>query len=167
MGSQVSPTTYRIMVLVKGDRQMGSQVSPTTHRILVLVKGDHQKGSQVNSTVTPILALAKGNCQMGFQVGQATKIDFLDKRDRQKGSRTELHVNQTGVRTQMIARFGILRQLSFYHSFWAKKDCCKDKVSDQSSLGKISLGSSVLFIFIKLTTQKPCSVSIIKRGHLL
>jgi len=40
----------------------------------------------------------------------------------------------------MIARFGILRQLSFYHSFWVKKDCYKDKVSDQSSLGKISLG---------------------------
>ena len=68
----------------------------------------------------------------------------------------------------MIARFGILRQLSFYHSFWVKKDCYKDKVSDQSSLGdcykdkvsdqsslgKISLGSSILFIFIKLTTQK-------------
>jgi len=31
MGSQVSLTTHRIMVLVKGDRQMGSQVSPTTH----------------------------------------------------------------------------------------------------------------------------------------
>jgi hypothetical protein len=67
MGSQVSPTIHRILVLVKGDRQMGSQVSPTTqrywfwlkgiagrdlrlaqpHRILVLVQGDRPMGSQV------------------------------------------------------------------------------------------------------------------------
>jgi hypothetical protein len=38
------------LVLVKGDRQMGSQVSPTTHRIMVLVKGDRQMGSQVSPT---------------------------------------------------------------------------------------------------------------------
>ena len=43
MGSQVSPTTLKILVLVKRDRQMGSQVSPTT-QILVLVKKDHQDG---------------------------------------------------------------------------------------------------------------------------
>ena len=43
MGSQVSPTTHRILVLVKGDRRMGSQVSPTT-QILVMVKGDRRMG---------------------------------------------------------------------------------------------------------------------------
>jgi len=31
------------LVLVKGDRQTGSQVSPTTHRILVLVKGNRRR----------------------------------------------------------------------------------------------------------------------------
>jgi hypothetical protein len=132
---------------------------------LVLVKEGRQKGSQVNSTVTPILALAKGNRQIGFQVGQTTKIDFLDKRDRQKGSRMEFHVNQTEVRIQMIAK--LESRLSFDHRFRVEEDCCKDKVSDRSSLDKISFGSSVWFIFIKLTAQNPCSVSIIKRGHLL
>ena len=37
----LSPTTHRILVLVKGDRRMVSQVSPTT-QILVLVKGDRR-----------------------------------------------------------------------------------------------------------------------------
>ena len=76
------------------------------YRFLVLVKKGRQKGSQVNPTVTPILALAKGNRQMGFQVDQTTNIDFLVKRDRQKGSRMEFHVNQTEVRIQKIARLG-------------------------------------------------------------
>jgi hypothetical protein len=56
---------------------MGSQVSPTTHKIMVLVKGDRRKGSQVSPTVTSILA--KGNRQMGFQFGQTTNMDFLLK----------------------------------------------------------------------------------------
>jgi hypothetical protein len=51
-----------------------------------LVKGDRQKGSQVNPTATQISVLAKGNRQMGFQVGQAANINFLVKRDCQKGS---------------------------------------------------------------------------------
>ena len=66
---------------------MGFQDDRVTNIVfLVLVKGGRQKGSQVNSTVTLISALVKGNRQMGFQVGQATNIDFLVKRDRQKGS---------------------------------------------------------------------------------
>jgi hypothetical protein len=52
--------------------------------------------------------------------------------------------------------------------FQVEEDCCKRQVSDQSSFNQISFGSSVLgFIFIKLTAQNLCSVSIIKRGHLL
>jgi len=44
-----SGRTYRILVLVKGNRQMGSQVSPTT-QILLLVKGDRRRGSKVSPT---------------------------------------------------------------------------------------------------------------------
>jgi hypothetical protein len=43
---------------------------------------------------------------MGFQVGQTTNIDFLIKRDHQKGSQMEFHVNRTEVRIQRIARLG-------------------------------------------------------------
>jgi len=48
-----------------------------------------------------------------------------------------------------------------------KRDCSKDGISDQPSFEKIKIGSSVLFIFTKLTTQSLCSVSIVKRGDLL
>jgi hypothetical protein len=48
-----------------------------------------------------------------------------------------------------------------------KGDCGKDRILDQPSFEKIKIGSSVLFIFTKLTTQSLCSVSIVKRGHLL
>jgi hypothetical protein len=48
-----------------------------------------------------------------------------------------------------------------------KPDCGKDRISDQPSFKKIKIESSVLFIFTKLTTQSLCSVSIVKRGHLL
>jgi len=55
-----------MLVLVKGDRRTGSQVSPTTHRILVLVKGDRRTGSQVSPT-TQILVLVQGDRPMGSQ----------------------------------------------------------------------------------------------------
>jgi len=59
-GSQISPTTQRILVLVKGDSQNGSQVSPTAQQILVLVKGDHKKGSEVSLTIPLLLLWLKG-----------------------------------------------------------------------------------------------------------
>jgi len=40
-------------------------------------------------------------------------------------------------------------------------------ISNQPSFEKIKIGSLVLFIFTKLTTQNLCSVSIVKRRHLL
>jgi hypothetical protein len=48
-----------------------------------------------------------------------------------------------------------------------KEDGGKDRISDWSSFEKIKNGSLGLFIFTKLTTQSLCSVSIVKRGHLL
>jgi hypothetical protein len=66
-GSQVIPTTHKILVLVKGDCHMGSQVSPTT-QILVLVKGDHYMRSQVSPTTHRILVLVKRDRHMGSQV---------------------------------------------------------------------------------------------------
>jgi hypothetical protein len=48
-----------------------------------------------------------------------------------------------------------------------KPDCGKDRILDQPSFEKIKIESSGLFIFTKLTTQSLCSVSIVKRGHLL
>ena len=66
------------MVLVKGDRRTGSQVSPTTHRILVLVKGDCRTGSQVNPT-TQILVLVQRDRLMGSQDKKEKKKDFLYK----------------------------------------------------------------------------------------
>jgi len=50
----VNPITHRILVLVKGDRQMGSQVNPTAIPISTLVKRSRQEGSHT-------LALVKGN----------------------------------------------------------------------------------------------------------
>ena len=76
----------------------------------------------------------------------------------------ELHVHQTEVKTQMIARFGISRQLSFDHSFWAKEDCCKDKVSDQSSLGKISFGKFSFVYLYKTYYAKPLLRKYYKEG---
>jgi hypothetical protein len=40
-----------ILVLVKVGLQKGSQVSPTTHLLLVLVKEGHPMRSLVNSTI--------------------------------------------------------------------------------------------------------------------
>jgi len=86
---------------------MGFQGDRVTNIVfLVLVKGGRQKGSQVNPTVTLISALVKGNCQMGFQVGQATNIDFLVKRDHQKGSQMEFQDNIIEIRIQRIASLG-------------------------------------------------------------
>jgi hypothetical protein len=48
-----------------------------------------------------------------------------------------------------------------------KGDCGKDKISDQPSFEKIKIKSLILFLFTKLTRQSLCSVSIVKRGHLL
>ena len=48
-----------------------------------------------------------------------------------------------------------------------KEDGGKDRISDQSSFEKVKIESLGLFIFTKLTTQSHCSVSIVKRGHLL
>jgi hypothetical protein len=53
------------------------------------------------------------------------------------------------------------------HKFLVEGDCCKDRFLDQPSFEKIGFGSSVLFIFTKLTTQSICYVSIVKREHLL
>jgi hypothetical protein len=39
MGFQVDRVAYRILILVKEDRQMRSQINPTTTQILALVKG--------------------------------------------------------------------------------------------------------------------------------
>ena len=83
---------------------MGSQVSPTTHSILVLVKGDHRKGSQVSPTVTSVLA--KGIRPDGISVWPNYKYGFLVKKDRQKGSHMEFQVNIIEVRNQRIARLG-------------------------------------------------------------
>ena len=52
-------------------------------------------------------------------------------------------------------------------SSWLKEDGGKDRISDQSSFEKVKIESLGLFIFTKLTTQSHCSVSIVKRGHLL
>ena len=46
-------------------------------------------------------------------------------------------------------------------------DYCKDRISGQPNFKNTSFGRLVLFIFTKLTTQNLCSVSIVKRGHLL
>ena len=84
-GTQVSPSTYKILVLVKRDRRTGSQVSPTTQRILVLVKGDRRTRSQVSPTMQ-ILVLVKGDRRTGSQVSPTTQILVLVKGDRRTGS---------------------------------------------------------------------------------
>jgi hypothetical protein len=45
MGSQVNPTTTWNLALVKESHHIGFQVNQATYRILVLVKGDRQIGS--------------------------------------------------------------------------------------------------------------------------
>jgi len=72
-------------------------------------------------------------------------------------------VNPMKDRIQRIARSG---SQDNQVNFRVEGDCCKDKVSDQPSFEKISFGSSVLFIFTKLTMQSLCSINIVKRGHL-
>jgi hypothetical protein len=52
---------------------MGFQVDRAAHRILVLVKGDRQMRSQVYPIALNILALVKGNRQMRFQVDRAIR----------------------------------------------------------------------------------------------
>jgi len=64
-----------MLVLVKGDRRTGSQVSPTTHRILVLVKGDRRTRSQVSPT-TQILVLVQRDRPTGSQ-DKKKKISFF------------------------------------------------------------------------------------------
>jgi hypothetical protein len=52
---------------------MGFQVDRAAHRILVLVKGDRQMRSQVYPIALNILALVKGNRQIRFQVDRAIR----------------------------------------------------------------------------------------------